>query len=139
MHHPTDRIAHTMAFVTPVVEHWLEWEIRKERRKMFYLTMHSTHFYLWLCGDHSDSERGNLLLTLHGKVPEGWLNVRLKIKPISTDWKPVRYHSYLCNKLDITHLTNLKGCRTLSSGHDRLTGVISNKSKQLLHLQHNYR
>ena len=24
MHHPTDRIAHTMAFVTPVMEHWLE-------------------------------------------------------------------------------------------------------------------
>ena len=24
MNHPTDRIAHTMAFVTPVVEHWLE-------------------------------------------------------------------------------------------------------------------
>ena len=43
---------------------------------MFYLTMHSTHFYLWLYGgrqmvkDHSDSERGNLLPTLHGKVPE---------------------------------------------------------------------
>ena len=27
MHHPTDRITHTTAFVTPVVEHWLEWEI----------------------------------------------------------------------------------------------------------------
>ena len=27
MHHPTDRIAHTMAFVTPVVKHWLEREI----------------------------------------------------------------------------------------------------------------
>ena len=27
MHHPKDRIAHTMAFVTPVVEHWLEQEI----------------------------------------------------------------------------------------------------------------
>ena len=27
MHHPTDRIAHTMAFVTPVMEHWLEREI----------------------------------------------------------------------------------------------------------------
>ena len=27
MHHPTDRIIHTMAFVTPVVEHWLEGEI----------------------------------------------------------------------------------------------------------------
>ena len=24
MHHPTDRITHTMAFVTPVCEHWLE-------------------------------------------------------------------------------------------------------------------
>ena len=27
MHHPTDRIAHTTAFVTPVMEHWVEWEI----------------------------------------------------------------------------------------------------------------
>ena len=27
MHHPTDRIAHTTTFVTPVVEHWLEREI----------------------------------------------------------------------------------------------------------------
>ena len=24
MHRPTDRITHTTAFVTPVVEHWLE-------------------------------------------------------------------------------------------------------------------
>ena len=27
MHHPTDRIAHTTAFGTPVVDHWLEGEI----------------------------------------------------------------------------------------------------------------
>ena len=27
MHHPTDRMTHTTAFVTPVVEHWLEREI----------------------------------------------------------------------------------------------------------------
>ena len=27
MHHPTDKVAHTTAFVTPVVEHWLEREI----------------------------------------------------------------------------------------------------------------
>ena len=27
MHHPTDRITHTTAFVTPVVEHWVEREI----------------------------------------------------------------------------------------------------------------
>ena len=29
MHHPTDRITHTTAFVTPVVEHWLEREIAR--------------------------------------------------------------------------------------------------------------
>ena len=27
MHHHTDRITHTTAFVTPVMEHWLEREI----------------------------------------------------------------------------------------------------------------
>ena len=27
IYHPTDRIAHTTAFTTPVVEHWLEREI----------------------------------------------------------------------------------------------------------------
>ena len=27
MHHPTDRIPHTMTFVKPIVEHWLEREI----------------------------------------------------------------------------------------------------------------
>ena len=32
MHHPTDRIAHTTAFVTPVVEHWLEREIGLKRK-----------------------------------------------------------------------------------------------------------
>ena len=29
MHHPTERITYTTAFVTPVVEHWLEREILK--------------------------------------------------------------------------------------------------------------
>ena len=27
MHHPTDKRTHTTAFVTPVVEHWLDGEI----------------------------------------------------------------------------------------------------------------
>ena len=27
MHHPTHKITHTTAFVTPVVEHWLEPEV----------------------------------------------------------------------------------------------------------------
>ena len=26
MHHPTSRIAHTTAFINPVMVHWLEWE-----------------------------------------------------------------------------------------------------------------
>ena len=34
MHHPTDRIAHTTAFVTPVVEHWLEQEIAQRVHPM---------------------------------------------------------------------------------------------------------
>ena len=67
MHHPTDRIAHTTAFVTPVVEHWLEREtaqwvhpmkdrsndpLHHERTLLpcvmmnlsFYLMMYLTHF-----------------------------------------------------------------------------------------------
>ena len=78
MQHPTGRTAHTMAFVTTVVEHWLEQEIaqwvchegsiqwpitpwadvllkqcRREReREMFYLTTHSTHFiYGYMASD----------------------------------------------------------------------------------------
>ena len=78
MHHPTDRIAHTTAFVTPVVEHWLEREeaqwvhhegsiqrpimwIRSWRKEMFYLMTHSEHFiysYMWTYG----KERGRNVL-----------------------------------------------------------------------------
>ena len=36
MHHPTDRIAHTTAFVTPVVEHWLEQNILKQGMHVIY-------------------------------------------------------------------------------------------------------
>ena len=36
MHHPTDRIAHTTAFVTPVVVHWLEREIAQWVHSMKY-------------------------------------------------------------------------------------------------------
>ena len=39
MHHPTDRIAHTTAFVTPVVEHWLEREIAQW---VYPMTTHRT-------------------------------------------------------------------------------------------------
>ena len=39
MHHPTDRIAHTTAFVTPVVEHWLEREIAQRIDPTTHRTM----------------------------------------------------------------------------------------------------
>ena len=54
MHHPTDRILHTMTFVTPVMEHWLEW---------LYDVRH-------MAKDNLDNERGNqlpLLLAIHFK------------------------------------------------------------------------
>ena len=41
MHHPTDRITHTKAFVTPVVEHWLEREIAQ-----FHVKQHTKHIFI---------------------------------------------------------------------------------------------
>ena len=45
MHHPTDRIAHTTAFVTPVVEHWLEREIEYVTKKnpLIFMPLSSTN------------------------------------------------------------------------------------------------
>ena len=63
MHHPTDRMTHTTAFVTSVVEHWLEREKTRKEGNVLFNDAHNT-FYLRLYGvrhmvkDHSDSERG---------------------------------------------------------------------------------
>ena len=38
MHHPTDRITHTTAFVTPVVEHWLERRVKGEAPHLTLVT-----------------------------------------------------------------------------------------------------
>ena len=51
MHHSTDSIAHTTAFVTPGIEHWLEREIAqwvgsKERNVLYNDTLNT--FYLHL-------------------------------------------------------------------------------------------
>ena len=35
MYHPTDRITHTTAFVTPVMEHWLERDVVRETKALF--------------------------------------------------------------------------------------------------------
>ena len=51
MHHPTDRITHTTAFVTPVVEHWLEQEIAQWVHPMKDRSDNPSHhertLYLW--------------------------------------------------------------------------------------------
>ena len=57
MHHSTDRIAHTTAFVTPVVEHWLEREIAVSGRVLLvscFLVKHSLTLTLLLtkCVEH---------------------------------------------------------------------------------------
>ena len=70
MHHPTDRITHTTAFVTPVVEHWLEWEIAQWVHPMKDRSDDPSHheqtLYLWATSrsgsiqdvfDHFDLQR----------------------------------------------------------------------------------
>ena len=45
-HHPTDRVEHTAAYVTPVVEHWLEREIIvKEKTTTTYLFLNTIVFF----------------------------------------------------------------------------------------------
>ena len=46
MYHPTDRIAHTTAFVTPVVEHWLEREIAQWVHPMKDRSDDPSHVYV---------------------------------------------------------------------------------------------
>ena len=49
MHHPSDRITHTMAFVRPVVEHWLQREIAQsvERQDTLRSVSRLTVTSLW--------------------------------------------------------------------------------------------
>ena len=60
MHHSTDRIAHTMAFVTPVVEHWLEREIAQ---------------WVHLMNDRSDER------SYHGATSRSQRNETLELVP----------------------------------------------------------
>ena len=47
MHHHTDRITHTAAFVTPVVEHWLEREIAQWVRGTICGSCTFVYIYIW--------------------------------------------------------------------------------------------
>ena len=62
MHHPTDRITHTKAFVTPIVEHWPEQEIAQ-----------LVHHYLIRdgeldCGDDGTSGEGRWVVEVLSQV-----------------------------------------------------------------------
>ena len=50
MHHPTDRIAHTTFFVTPVMEHWLQREIPQWVPWGMDPMIHCTMVVYWFMG-----------------------------------------------------------------------------------------
>ena len=60
MHHPRDRIAHTTAFVTRVVEHWLEREIAQ---MLLHCVMSVASLVSIACGVNTVSSiaKGNVL------------------------------------------------------------------------------
>ena len=111
IHHHTDRITHTTAFVIPVMEHWMEREIaqwvhheglirERERNVLFNDALNT--FYLRLYGvrhmvkDHSDSMKGNplpphrLLLSFNSKgsfictIPDRITHTTAFVTPV--DW-----------------------------------------------------
>ena len=56
LHHPTDRITHTTAFVTSVVEHWLGKQANAlfdNALNIFYLQLHGMEH---MVKDHSDND-----------------------------------------------------------------------------------
>ena len=90
LHHPTDRIAHTTAFVTPVVEHWLEREITQWVHPMKDRSDDPSHHertllprsYISLLNTNKDNKPSgpthrlrNSLYTLHRLVSDGLLRV----------------------------------------------------------------
>ena len=72
MHHPTDRITHTTAFVTPVMEHWLEREIAQWVHPMNDRSDDPSHhertLYLWAMSRSpggKEGRKGMFYLTTH--------------------------------------------------------------------------
>ena len=72
MHHPTDRITHTTAFITPVVEHWLEREIAQWVHPMKDRSDDPSHhertLYLWATSRSSLSSKTKFYLEANVRV-----------------------------------------------------------------------
>ena len=62
MHHPTDKIAHTMVFVTPVMEHWLEREIAQWVHPMKDQSDNPSHHERTEHSYHGATSRSQLIL-----------------------------------------------------------------------------
>ena len=67
MHHPTDRIAHTTAFVTLVVEHWLEGEIAQWVHPMKDRSNDPLHHELHLDPENMDKSGAELYRHVNGQ------------------------------------------------------------------------
>ena len=112
MHHPTDRITHTTALVTPVVEHWLEREIAKSvllpNGLRYVITYQSVASYL-TSQPHLTSLDLNIGIRSNGRAGrssevERSLMVRWVVRSILHGVDPLSYFSFQpvlhdwCNK-----------------------------------------
>ena len=116
MHHPTDRIAHSTAFVIPVVEHWLEREIaqwvhpRDVRRHKLYTTCARFYMLIYTCENIRSDLRGcarlYVLMYGYGSSDSSFIVDPLSyflFQPVFHDWCNKGHLMYylLCGMLHI--------------------------------------
>ena len=113
MHHPTDRIAHATAFVTPVVEHWLEREIAQWVRPMKDRSDDPSHYERTL-------------------LPRSYISL---LQLVQVDWEPgpteivPNWAPHLRPALNIYHPSLTK--HTSSTAATAATAATTTKIKQM--------
>ena len=103
MHNPIDRIAHTTAFVTPVVEHWLEREIAQ---------------WVHLMKDRSDGpshHERTLLPQSYISHPVSWLVFTTSIHVVTNKISPKQQSNFNKTK----HLMIYRNILNLSRIHNK--------------------
>ena len=104
MHHPTDMIIHTMAFVEPVMEHWLEREIAqwdhpiKDQSDDYERTL-LPQSYILLLEKGFHSSHSNLLFSMF------FMSTR---KHYSIKYLPQQGQSFICQMISSTDAAWLK-------------------------------
>ena len=90
MYHPTDRIAHTTAFFTPVVEHWLEREICQWGHIMVDIsdkTITDSNQVRLGAGRSSEVERSLMVRRVVGSILHGVDTLSyFSFQPVLHDW-----------------------------------------------------